>query len=114
MVVTIMMFDLALVLSYYLYIDCDTNMSLQSLFHVITIIIMIIILADVDSQDDNGWTPLHYAVMSNSTECLKFILQEGADKEIRDYQKRRPLDLAKSKNHGDCIAILCYTGSSLA
>ena len=89
-------------------------MILTSLYNPFTIIIIIIILADVDSQDDNGWTPLHYAVMSNSTECLKFILQEGADKEIRDYQKRRPLDLAKSKNHGDCIAILCYTGSSLA
>lgn len=94
------------------YIDIDTNISLLLIFLIIVIII--IILADVDSQDDNGWTPLHYAVMSNSTECLKFILLEGADREIRDYQKRRPLDLAKSKDHGDCIAILCYTGSSLA
>jgi len=68
----------------------------------------------MDSQDDNGWTPLHYAVMSNSPECVKFIVLEGANREIRDYQKRRPVDLAKSKDYGDCIAILSHSGYSMA
>jgi ankyrin repeat protein len=47
-------------------------------------------LADIDKQDQWGWTPLHYAVLSeqygyclNKFQKVDFLLSQGADTEIR-------------------------------
>eukprot|EP01038_Epipyxis_sp_PR26KG_P011802 gene11802-15792_t len=63
-------------------------------------------LADVDLQDTNGWTALHYCAMNNSTKALSYLLQEGASKYIKDANKRKALDIAKFKQHGNCVAII--------
>lgn len=31
-------------------------------------------LADVDAQDENGWSPLHYAVYANAPDVIAFLL----------------------------------------
>jgi hypothetical protein len=34
------------------------------------------------------------------------LVKEGADSTIRDMNKRKPVDIAKFKNHGECVALL--------
>jgi hypothetical protein len=63
-------------------------------------------LSEVDLQDENGWTALHYSVMNNAPKCILALLKEGADRSIRDMNKRRPLDLARFRDYGDCVALL--------
>lgn len=63
-------------------------------------------LAEVDSVDENGWTPLHYGAFGNALECCHFILTEGADRHKKDMNKRKPIDIAKFKNHGEIVALL--------
>jgi len=62
---------------------------------------------DTDTQDYNGWTALHYCACYNSLEVMNYLLvKEGADSTIRDMNKRKPVDIAKFKNHGECVALL--------
>jgi ankyrin repeat protein len=48
------------------------------------------------SQDIKGLTPLHLAVkMSNeseSTKLIKQLLVKGADRNMLDYDKKKPID----------------------
>jgi ankyrin repeat protein len=41
----------------------------------------------VNAQDQNGWTPLHEAVRSKNIEVVRFLLQNGADVNLRTIQK---------------------------
>jgi ankyrin repeat protein len=67
--------------------------------------------AEVDLQDDQGWTALHHAAANNSSECMAVLISEGADKRIRDFNRRRPINIAKFKNFGKCIAVLSNKSS---
>lgn len=62
--------------------------------------------ADVDLQDQNGWTPLHYCAYANATDCMLFLLGEAASRTVKDLHRRKPIDIAKFLNNGECIAIL--------
>lgn len=70
--------------------------------------------AELDAQDENGWTALHYGVMSNAVKCVAFLLAEGADRSIRDLHKRRPVHIAKFKQYGECEALLDSRNRQLA
>ncbi|MBE6463625.1 MAG: ankyrin repeat domain-containing protein [Alphaproteobacteria bacterium] len=40
--------------------------------------------ADVNTQDDKGWTPLMFAAKSQDVEMAKLLMENGADNEIRN------------------------------
>ena len=64
----------------------------------------------VNAQDLNGWTALHYCACFNSPEVLRYlIVEEAADRTIRDLNRRRAVDIAKFKDHGECVSILSTT-----
>jgi ankyrin repeat protein len=49
--------------------------------------------ADVNAQNEDGLTALHYAVFSNNIEMTRMLIEEGADVNLRDYDSRlTPLD----------------------
>lgn len=62
--------------------------------------------ADVDLQDDTGWTPLHYAIDSE-VDCavqtdtsidyslIEFLLEKGANPSITDAEGITPIQLMK-------------------
>jgi ankyrin repeat protein len=41
----------------------------------------------VNAQDHNGWTPLHEAVRSKNIEIVRFLLESGADVNLRTIRK---------------------------
>lgn len=65
-------------------------------------------LANVDKQDFNGWTPLHYAAFGCSAESCRILISYGADRTVKDNKNRRALHIARYKDVkvGECIAVL--------
>ena len=62
---------------------------------------------NIDAQDENGWTALHYAVYANAPEIISFLLNTwGANRNIRDYKRAKPIQLAMIKKYGLCVACL--------
>lgn len=71
-------------------------------------------IIDIDSQDENGWTALHHAAQHNAAACCALLISEGADRNIKDMNKRKPIHIAKFKNYGDSISALEDLKSRLA
>lgn len=51
--------------------------------------------ADIDVKDNNGKTPLHFAICNGNLEIVKFLVKGGADFNIA-YENGTVLDLARS------------------
>lgn len=62
--------------------------------------------ADVNYRTANWGTPLHYAVRRNRREELRFLLERGADRTIRNLLGRTPAELALDRGKLDLFAIL--------
>jgi hypothetical protein len=54
----------------------------------------------------NGLTPLMYAARYNKVEIIKYLLQKGADRDIKDSQGFTALNYAELSNAYDAIAVL--------
>lgn len=50
--------------------------------------------ADVDRQDNDGWTPLHAACYWGKKEAAQMLISAMADMEIRNYSNQTSIDLA--------------------
>ena len=53
---------------------------------------------DIDSLDNDNKTPLFYAVQSNNSRLVKFLVLNGAKKTIEDKNNKKAIDYAKDKN----------------
>ncbi len=70
---------------------------------------------DVNSQDNDGNTALHYPLsnvlrdkryLPYSTEIVKILLKEGADPHIRNKEEKSPMDLAVESGEDELINLL--------
>jgi ankyrin repeat protein len=68
---------------------------------------------DPNTQDDDGWTPLHFAARGNSVEIVKLLLEASAAVDVRDAFGNTPLSNAvfNSRGLGDVIKILRACGA---
>ena len=66
----------------------------------------VIKILDMDLQDLNGWTALHYAAYRNGFRAIKVLLENGANRDLRDVNGRKALHIAKHFERNDCIAAL--------
>lgn len=49
---------------------------------------------EINAPDNlEGWTPLHWAVLSDNPKAVIWLLKHGADKDIQDLQGRKAEDL---------------------
>jgi len=53
--------------------------------------------ADVNAEDDDGWTPLHFAAENNSNEMLKYLISVGADVWAEGNNGETPLGCAQTE-----------------
>ena len=61
----------------------------------------------VNLKDSSGDTALHWAVYSKDPAKLRFLLDNGADKSIRDNQGETALDIVRRINYPkECIEVL--------
>ncbi len=70
--------------------------------------------ADIDAVDDNGWSALHYAAYSGEKNICKLLIIEGASRDLKDNRKRKPIHIARFKEHGNCVAVLEDVKSKIA
>jgi hypothetical protein len=64
------------------------------------------LLAGIEAQDEQGHTLLHAAALHGRPKCLKFILDNGANKEARTDRLETPIHLAIRANQEYCVRIL--------
>ena len=50
----------------------------------------------IDERDENGRTPLMYSAMWGSPSVMKFLLEKGADKTLKDNSGLSTSELVKS------------------
>ena len=50
--------------------------------------------ADINAQDDDGWTALHFAVASDSYKAVEFLLNNKSDANIKNLDEKKPIDIA--------------------
>jgi ankyrin repeat protein len=62
--------------------------------------------ADPNAVNDDGYTPLHWAVYNNHEACVAALIATGADPNIVNNLRQTPLQLAVKKGHKECMKIL--------
>ena len=62
--------------------------------------------ADFSQPDVSGRTALHMAVLCNEKAVLRFLLEKGVDKEIRDRLGYTAKDLAIISSSDECLKLL--------
>lgn len=48
--------------------------------------------ADVNMQDEDGWTPLHYSVYVGNMAVTRFLLRNGANPDINNFNGQQAVD----------------------
>ena len=60
-------------------------------------------LADVNSKDKDGWTPLHEAASEGHNQIIKLLVTQGADVNANDDDGETPLDVAAKPEIADLL-----------
>ncbi len=64
---------------------------------------------DINTQDGDGWTALHHAVVGGSEEMLDLLLQNGADHTLPNFKGETPEILARSIGNNNFADVLANT-----
>ena len=62
--------------------------------------------ADVNEQDENGWTPLNFAAGKGNMEIVKLLLEKGADVFKVGRDERTPYLIALAAGHVETVKLL--------
>ena len=61
---------------------------------------------DINVQDGDGWTPLHWSIHQKNIKFIDILLQFGSNSNLSDYEGISPLNLSKSINDNDIINLI--------
>lgn len=70
--------------------------------------------ADPNIRNSFGSTPLHYACYGGHRECVRVLLDNGADASIRDELGRTPRDDAQLRAHAQVLELLATATATAA
>lgn len=62
--------------------------------------------ADVNVQDEHGWTPLNWAAGTGDARMVKLLLEKGADCSLQGRDNRRAWMIARAAGHRDVADLL--------
>ncbi|KAF0495208.1 ankyrin repeat domain-containing protein 54 [Gigaspora margarita] len=69
---------------------------------------------DINSADEKGRTPLHFACAGGHNDCVKLLIERGANVNAEaDIAGNRPLHLAVISNKMDCVIALLEAGAKI-
>ena len=54
--------------------------------------------ADIDAQDDDGWTALHFATSSESYKAAELLINNKANADIKNLDDKKPIDIASDSD----------------
>ena len=60
----------------------------------------------MDAKDNDGWTPLHNAVVNRPKEVTELLIAKGSDVNAKEQNGRIPLDWAIRQKHAEIAALL--------
>jgi len=69
--------------------------------------------ADIDAQDDKGWSALHFAAQSYLPKTMKLLIAKKANIDPIDFYGNTPLSraLSNTKGRGEIIRLLLEAGA---
>ncbi|MGJ4751420.1 ankyrin repeat domain-containing protein [Leptospira kmetyi] len=62
--------------------------------------------ADLDATSNSGSTALHFATFHNDLEAVRFLLDRGAQTNLKNRFDKTPLNIAIENNHAEIVALL--------
>jgi hypothetical protein len=65
---------------------------------------------NVDLQDEEGRTALHFAVGYGEIECAKLLISKGANINLKDHNSNTPLHYAAGYGQADSVKLLVDNG----
>ncbi|XP_067207550.1 ankyrin repeat and death domain-containing protein 1A-like isoform X3 [Linepithema humile] len=69
---------------------------------------------DVDSRNNYGRAPIHWAASRGNTEIIEILIQAKCDIEARDKYGMRPLHMAARHGHRDAVKMLINAGANVS
>ncbi|XP_020906516.1 cortactin-binding protein 2 [Exaiptasia diaphana] len=60
----------------------------------------------INKPSSSGQTPLHKAALNGHEDCVKLLIERGADVNFADKQGRTPMFLAWEKEHKECFKLM--------
>lgn len=69
---------------------------------------------NINHRSPSGLCALHYAALEGSFECVKILIENGADIDVEDTQGCSPLDFAVRGGQFDCAAYLIKAGAEIS
>lgn len=67
--------------------------------------------ANINSTDEDGWTPLMWAITNNKKEVIQLFLDNGAHVNIHSKMNTTPLSIALMRLNNDIIELLKKYGA---
>lgn len=75
--------------------------------------ILLFLGADINAKDQRGYSPIHYAALSENSDILEYIIRSGGDVNLKDANGDTPLINAVSSDQFDNVVILLKNGAEL-
>ena len=69
--------------------------------------------ADVNEKNKQGWTPLHFATVRGKTDCAEVLVAKGAKLDERTGTLKTPLHLAADRGFLELAVLLVENGADL-